>query len=392
VRLPGYDGPAPVPGEADKVHWGHRALATPLGRYDGQEVRTLGGSDWAGYFVVEVEVDSGHVGIGVSVGGPAGCWVVEQHLRHFVLGKSPFEVETIWDHMFRGSLFYGRKGLVLHAISAIDLALWDVMGRVSDRPVYELLGGPARERLSLYATTPDARAAKQQGFIGCKLPLSYGLASGRSGLRANVERFAQAREAIGPDLFLAYDCWMGLDVETAAELGHALMPYGPAWLEECLPPDDYWGYGQLRGRLPRRVGIAGGEHEATRWGFRALSSLGEVDILQPDPSWCGGMTEMAKIVAEAETEGRRVVPHTCSAYAWHACFAWACIPFGECILASARGDHQVPQFGELLVGEPLAHEGSLTISDLNGPGFGLELNRDVELVRPTLAVPQGSGG
>ncbi len=385
MSLPDYAGPAPVPDEDADVHWGRGPIATPLGRYQGHEVRTVAGSDWPGHFVVEVEADTGEIGLGISVGGPAGCWVVEQHLSHFVVGKSPFEFETIWDQMFRGSLFYGRKGLVIHAISAIDLALWDLMGRITGKPAYELLGGPSRERLQFYATTPNPTAAKEHGFIGCKLPLWHGVAAGREGARRNVERFAAAREIVGPDIFLAYDCWMGLDVETAAELGHELLPYEPAWLEECLPPDDYWGYRQLRGRLPKRVAISGGEHEATRWGFRALSSIGRVDLLQPDPSWCGGMTELAKIVAAAETEGRRVIPHTCGPYSLHAAFAWASIPFSECIMASPRGDHQIPQFGDLMIGEPLVEDGALHTRQLQHAGFGLDLNPDITLVRPTVA-------
>ena len=390
LSLRQYDGPAAVPDETADVHWGRRPVATPLARYRGHEVRTIAGSDWPGYFVVEVEASTGQVGLGVSVGGPAGCWVVEQHLSHFVLGKSPFEFEVIWDQMFRGSLFYGRKGLVLHAISAVDLALWDLMGRITGRPAYELLGGPSRDELEFYATTPNPEAAKAGGFTGCKLPLWYGVSAGRDGLKRNVDRFATAREIVGPDLMLAYDCWMGLDVETAAELGHRLLPYEPAWLEECLPPDDYWGYGDLRHRLPERIALSGGEHEATRWGFRSLSSIGRVDFLQPDPSWCGGMTELAKIVAEAETAGRRVVPHTCGAYSLHAGFAWASVPFSECILASPRGDHQVPQFGNLVTGEPLVRNGRLSVEDLARPGFGLDLNPDVELVRPTVTRLPGT--
>ena len=384
LSLPKYEGPAPVPDEGAEAHWGRRPLATPLGRYRGHEVRTIAGSDWSGYFVVEVEVDTGEVGVGVSVGGPAGCWVVEQHLSHFVVGKSPFEFEVIWDQMFRGSLFYGRKGLVVHAISAVDLALWDLMGRITGKPVYELLGGPSRERLEFYATTPDPKVAKERGFLGCKLPLWHGVSAGRDGLRRNVERFAAARDTVGPDVFLAYDCWMGLDVETAAELGHRLLPYGPGWLEECLPPDDYWGYRQLRRRLHESVAISGGEHEATRWGFHALSSIGQVDLLQPDPSWCGGMTELSKIVAAAEAEGRRVIPHTCGPYSIHAAFAWPSIPFSECILAAPGGDHQVPQFGGLMTGEPLVEGSSLDIRELRRPGFGLDLNAEIDLVRPTL--------
>jgi L-rhamnonate dehydratase len=379
------DRPKPVEASDDdgRIPWQLRPVASPLSHYPGREVRTVGGPDWVGHFVVEVEAESGEVGIGVSVGGEAGCWVVENHLAEFVVGAELTQLETIWDLMWRGSLFYGRRGLVVHAISAIDLALWDLAGKVSGRPVHELLGGPVRDSLEFYATTPDPAAARELGFIGCKLPLAHGMASGRAGLRSNVEAFAAARDAVGDDMFLAYDCWMSLDVQAACDLADALEPYRPAWLEECLPPDDYWGHRTLRSRLPASIALAGGEHEATRWGFRALTEIGGVDLLQPDPTWCGGLTELMRIIADAEVGGRRVVMHGASAYGIHPSFARVTVPYAECIITSASGAQVAPTFGDLFVDEPLPEAGRMHASALARPGFGLELNPDLDLVRPT---------
>jgi L-rhamnonate dehydratase len=381
------DRPKPVeavgPAQGGDRPWQLRPIASPLSHYPGREVRTVGGPDWVGHFVVEVEAESGEIGVGVSVGGEAACWVVEGHLAEFVVGADVTELERVWDLMWRGSLFYGRRGLVVHAISAIDLALWDLFGKVSGRPVHELLGGPVRDSLEFYATTPDPAAARELGFIGCKLPLAHGMASGRGGRRANVDAFAEARDAVGDDLFLAYDCWMSLDVQAAVELAHDLAPFSPAWLEECLPPDDYWGHRTLRSRMPPAVALAGGEHEATRWGFRALTEIGGVDLLQPDPTWCGGLTELLRIIDDAEVGGRRVVTHGASAYGIHPSLARASVPYAECIITSSSGAQVAPTFGDLFVDEPLPQQGVLHASALTAPGFGLVLNPDLDLVRPT---------
>ena len=120
---------------------------------------------------------------------------MEQHLRELVVGEPLDAIERLWDLMWRGSLSFGRRGLVVHAISAVDLALWDLLGHETGRPVHELLGGPVRDRLDFYATTDDVEVARSRGFIGCKLPLAHGLAAGPEGLRRNVETFARAREA-----------------------------------------------------------------------------------------------------------------------------------------------------------------------------------------------------
>lgn len=378
------EGPVFVapPSANEMVPWGRREIASPMSHYEGRAVRTVGHQGWVGHVIVEIEAANGQVGVGVSVGGRAACWIIEQHLSQFVLGHLASDVQSIWDLMWRGSLFYGRRGIVLHAISAIDLALWDLYGRSVAKPVYELLGGAARNQLSFYATTPNAQAAQEAGFIGCKLPLANGVLAGRDGIKRNVETFADARSSVGEDMFLAYDCWMALDVETAVELAFALLPYSPLWLEECLPPDDYWGYARLRGRFPRSIAVATGEHEGTRWGFRALSELGACDILQPDPTWCGGLTELMRIIAEAEVGGRRVVMHGSSVYGMHPSFAAISVPFAECILVSDTGAQVVPAFGDLFVSEPLPIGGVMDVSALSGPGFGLELNRDVELIRP----------
>jgi L-rhamnonate dehydratase len=140
--------------------------------------------------------------------------------------------------MWRATIFYGRKGLVLNAISAVDLALWDLLGKLRNEPVFELIGGAAYEELRFYATGPRPDLARELGFVGGKLPLRHGPAEGDEGLRRNVELAAEMRARVGDgdDFFLAYDCWMALDVPYTLALIDAIRDYRLKWIEEFLNP------------------------------------------------------------------------------------------------------------------------------------------------------------
>jgi L-rhamnonate dehydratase len=219
-------------------HWIDGRIATPMSVYpDYRDTRSSFGLNVLGSVVVEVEAADGTVGVGVSTGGLPACWIVEQHLARFVEGRRPDQIELIWDQMWRSTLFYGRKGLVLNALSAIDLALWDVLGRLRDEPVHALIGGAVVDELAFYATGPRPDLAKEMGFLGGKLPLAEGPGSGGEGLRRNVELAAEMRERVGDadEFFLAYDCWMALTLDYALRLVEGLRPYRFKWLEEALP-------------------------------------------------------------------------------------------------------------------------------------------------------------
>lgn len=364
-------------------HWVVGRVAAPISLYsEYRDSRATFGLDQPGSFVVEVEAESGEVGVAQSSGGPPACYIVERHLARFVEGADPRRTERIWDLMWRGSMHYGRRGLVVHAISAVDLALWDLVGKLRGEPIHALIGGAVRDELPLYATGPHADVARELGFIGAKLPLVYGPADGDEGLRKNVEIAERARAALGDDLLLAYDCWMALDVPYTLRLLDALCEVDLHWLEEFLPPDDYWGYAEVKRRAPRGPLLATGEHEATRWGFRQLIELGCCDIVQPDIAWCGGLSELLKIAALCEARGLPVVPHGQSVYSYHFSITRPLTPFAEFFMASPDGRSVAPFFGHLLVGEPLPEQGRVPLTALDRPGFGLELNPQAELERP----------
>jgi len=361
-------------------HWIDDHIATPMSIYpEYRQSRQSFGINVLGTLVVEIEADDGTVGFAVTTAGEIGAWIVENHLARFLEGRPVTDIERIWDQMYRSTLYYGRRGVVLNTISGVDLALYDLLGRLRGEPVYAMLGGPVRDKLQFYATGARPDIAQELGFIGGKMPLHHGPAEGEEGLRANVRQLADMRTAVGEDFWLMWDCWMSLDVGYATRLARAGAEHGLKWIEEALIPDDYWGYAQLKKQVPPQVLVTTGEHEATRWGFRQLLETG-VDIIQPDVGWCGGITELIKISALADAHGAMVIPHGSSVYSYHFVVTRTNSPFSEFLMMHETAEMVVPMFSPLLLGEPVPENGRLKVPDT--PGFGVELNPDVDRVRP----------
>jgi L-rhamnonate dehydratase len=364
-------------------HWIDDHISTPMSRYpEYRQSRQSFGINVLGTLVVEVEAEDGTIGFAVTTGGDPACYIVEKHLARFVEGRSPAEYEIIWDQMYYSTLYYGRKGLVVNAISGVDLAIWDLLGKLRGEPVYHMLGGAVREELQFYATGSRPDLAKDMGFIGGKLPLHHGPVEGVEGLHKNIALLADMRERVGPDFWLMYDCWMSLDVEYATRLATAAQEHSLKWIEEALSPDDYWGYAELRRNVPKGMMVTTGEHESTRWGFRMLLEMGCCDIIQPDVGWCGGLTELMKISALADAHGKMVVPHGSSVYSYHFVITRHNSPFAEFLMMHPDASEVVPMFSPQLLGEPVPQQGRLRASALDRPGFGVELNPQVHLHRP----------
>ncbi len=363
------------------AHWIDDHIATPMAKYPAyRQSRRTFGLNVLGTLVVEVEASNGVVGFAVTTAGEPGAWIVEKHLSRFVVGRKVTDVELIWDQMFLSTLHYGRKGLVLNAISGVDLALWDLLGKLRGEPVYQLLGGAVRDELVFYATSSRPDLARQMGFIGGKLPLHHGPAEGEDGLRKNLAELETMRGRVGPDFWLMLDCWMSLDLNYAVRLARAAHAAGLKWIEEALLPDDYWGYRELHRQVPAGMLVTTGEHESTRYGFRLLLEMDCCDIIQPDVGWCGGLTELLKISALAESHGKLVVPHGSSVYSYHFVITRHHSPFAEFLMMAPAADRVVPMFTPLLLDEPVPVNGRLRLPDT--PGFGVRLNPDCPLHRP----------
>jgi L-rhamnonate dehydratase len=362
-------------------HWIDDHIASPMARYpEYRQSRRSFGTNVLGTLVVEIEAENGVTGFAVTTGGEPAAFIVERHLARFLEGRDPAEVERIWDQMYNATLFYGRKGLVLNAISGVDLALWDLLGKLRDEPVYQLLGGAVRNEIVFYATGSRPDAARSLGFIGGKLPLHHGPAEGDEGLRKNLDEIAEMRSKTGKDFWLMLDCWMSLDLDYATRLAHAAWEYGLKWIEEPLSPDDYWGFAALKRAMPPGMLLTTGEHEATRWGFRMLLEMGCCDIIQPDVGWCGGITELIKIANLADSYGVPTIPHGSSVYSYHFVVTRHNSPYAEFLMMHPAANRVVPMFHPQLIGEPVPVDGRLQLADR--PGFGVDFNPEVALHRP----------
>jgi L-rhamnonate dehydratase len=239
-------------------------------------------------------------------------------LASLIVGENPLEMERLWYKMYRGSIYYGRRGVAIQALSAIDIALWDIAGKFYGQPIHVLLGAKWRDRVRAYASTlfrptPDAvrtatRRYVDQGFTAVKF--GWGVFGRDPDL--DVRLVEAAREALGSqrDLLIDTGWFIERTPKQAIRTIRALEPFGPFFVEEILHPEDYDGYRRVSEAVD--VLIACGEQEATEWGFRELVHRARVDVLQPDLSRCGGFTAARKIVYMAETANVLVIPHSWS--------------------------------------------------------------------------------
>ena len=358
------------PGENN--HWLVDSLiANPMsGHPKYRAKRSSWGVGVLGALVVEIETEDGTVGVATGSGGPPAAWLIRHHFARFLIGEDARNINRIWDALYRASLPYGRKGLPVMAISAVDLALWDLVGKVRGEPVYNLIGGLSRDEISFYCTGPDAGAIKAMGFWGAKVPLPEGPFDGEAGLRRNVAFLTAQRAAIGPGFPLMVDCYMALDVPYAIRLAEACKHLDIYWWEEVLSPEDVEGYRQIKAAHPLLKWTTG-EHEYTRYGFRKLIEERQIDILQPDVMWVGGLTELLRIAAHAAAYDTPVVPHGSGPYSYHFIASQTGPAFCEYVAASADGQSIAPVFGSLFVGEALPEQGRLRLG--TAAGFGMEL-------------------
>jgi L-rhamnonate dehydratase len=322
--------------------------------------------------IVKVISDEGVTGLGVTRGGAVVQSIIDAHLKSLLIGRDPRNVERLWDQMYQATLAYGRKGAAIMALSALDLALWDLVGKWMNQPLYRLFGGAVRDELPCYATHPDSHALVREGFVGTKIPMAYGPADGRDGLRKNVERIEKVRAAVGPDVDVMLDCWMSWNVEYTIQFARAAADLRVRWIEEPLPPDDLDGHVELRRRLTD-IQVATGEHEYTRFGFRELLRRGCADVLQPDVAWCGGITEIRRVAAMASAHGIPVIPHNGVLQPWamHLMFATPNSPMAEYLVFYGPEDQAPPP---IVQGELVPQGGRVRPSDLPGAGVAFDLD------------------
>jgi L-rhamnonate dehydratase len=344
-------------------------VANPMSIYPEYKAkRSSWNAQWGPELLVRVITDDGIEGIGGPV--PAGARIIiEEHFRHLLAGKDPFDVELLWDQMFRSSLPYGRKGLPIMAISAIDNALWDIIGKATGQPIYKLLGGATKESMPVYSTGNDVAFYHKLGFTGFKLAMPHGPVDGWAGIKKNTELIEKTREIVGPDGEIMLDCYMAWNVDYTLRMAHACEPYRVRWIEESLPPDDYEGYAEITAKSP--VAIATGEHEFTRWGHKELIARRCCHILQPDVMWVGGISELKKIAAMASAWGIDVIPHGGGLHPWalHVIQSTVNCPLVEWVVVGNEGEeNSIRPLFPYLDGAPVPVDGRIRASDAPGAG------------------------
>ena len=295
-------------------------------------------------FTVEVTTDKGIKGYGN--GGPGGGAIVTGHLAKLMMGRDPFDIERNWDICWRATMSYGRMGVTMNAISGFDMALWDIVGKALGMPVYKLLGGSTKERVPAYCTGNDIEQHVEFGYKMLKLAIPHGPASGRAGMKENVELVKRARQALGPDGEIMLDCWMAWTERYTIEMAEMMAPYRVYWMEEVLQPHDYAGFGRLNTSI-KSTRIATGEHEYGRYGFRYLLEANGASIWQPDIQWCGGLTELRRISAMASAYDIPVIPHGGGLNgSIHFTMANVNAPWAELFLPAPGGPKEVYQLFE----------------------------------------------
>ena len=233
--------------------------------------------------------------------------VVDEQLRPFLLGKDALAQEKLWDQLYRSNR-HSRRGFFLMAIRAVDHTLWDLRGRYFKTPVYRLLGGPTRQSVEAYASClgyslePDkaqTRAAqlKHEGYRYQKWFLAYGPGDGPEGLRKNVDLVRMLREAVGEDVELMFDVYSGWDLTYTLEWAKQVERYRPRWIEEATQAEKIDSFAQLR--KGTSIPVASGEHIQGRWEVYDYLKAGALSVVQCDPEWCGGTTELQKICTVA---------------------------------------------------------------------------------------------
>lgn len=349
-------------------------VANPMSIYPRyKERRSSWGAHWGNEVLVRIFTDDGLEGVGATAPAPAKA-LIEDHFGRLLIGEEPFDIEMLWDQMFRASLPYGRKGLPIMAISAVDVALWDLIGKATGLPVWRLLGGKTKATIPVYSTGNDVAFYHQLGFRGFKLAMPYGPADGAEGMRKNVELVERSREIVGAESEIMLDCYMAWNVEYTVRIARLLEPYRVRWIEECLPPDDYEGYAELARRIDSTT-VATGEHEYTRWGFKELIARRCCHILQPDLAWVGGITEARKIAAMASAWGLEVIPHAGGLQPWalHFIASQVNCPQAECVVIGNAGESEpVRSLYPFLHGVPLPQNGAINPTDT--PGIGVTVD------------------
>lgn len=354
---------------------------------------------------VRVEADSGETGLGETAGeAVAVAPLVHSMLAPLVIGADPRRIELIWQRCFRAINFRGSGGAELRALSALDIALWDLLGRLTGEPVHTLLGGACRDRVPVYNTCGNygairdldrsleepaslARDLLSQGITSMKIwPFDRsaeetgGQRISPQALAAGLEPVAAIRDAVGAEMDIAIEGHGQWNLPAAARIAHALEPLRPIWLEDMIWPDNPRVLGELRSRTT--IPVIASERTMTRFGTAQLLDSGACDVVMTDLAWTGGLTEGRRIATVASTRLLPVAPHNCAGPVTHLATLHFCAHIPNLMLMETIRAFYFGYFPEIVGCVPVPNEhGCLPVPD--GPGLGAELTASF-LERPEL--------
>ena len=332
------------------------------------------------WLICEIETDDGHIGIGNAALAPQLVKkTIDEYLKPLVIGEDPFDYAYIWEKMYIRTHAWGRRGLGRVAISAIDIAICDILGKLTNKPVFKLLGGRTKEKIPVYASKlysqpikdlqNEAEKYKKQGFKMFKMRFGWGPKDGPEGMRKNIEIVEAVREVIGEDTDLMLECYMGWNLDYSKRMIPKLVKFNPRWLEEPVIADDIHGYAELNNM--NAIPISGGEHEFNLFGFKQLLDLKAVSYIQYDNNRVGGFTIAQKINALAEAYQVPVIPHAGQMHNYHLTMSNFNCPISEFFPV-----HDVEIGNELFYyifeGDPAPIDGMIDLDD-NVPGLGLKV-------------------
>ena len=323
---------------------------------------------------VHIHTDEGTIGLGMAPGQRAIREVIHQNLSGVLVGQDPFMIEKLWQDMFWRVRGFGRKGVAFQAIAAIDIALWDLKGKILNQPIYRLLG-PAHESVPVYGSggwtnySETELVAEQTGYVERGIPrvkMKVAKDFGRAE-REDIERLSAVRDAVGDDVEIYVDANNGYYAKQAIKMSNIFEEFDVAWFEEPVLADDIPGLAQVS--QATTIPVATGEHEYTKYGFRDLLIAGAVDIVQPDVHRVSGITEWMKVAAMADAFNLPVAPHGVSLVHLHCAMATPNLKVVEVLGAEEQSNSvwwtEVPPY-----------DGGTWSPFADRPGLGLEISPD----------------
>lgn len=346
-----------------------------------------------GWIWVRIHTDEGLVGIGETYprSHEEGA-VIRNSLAPIILGKDPTDIEMLWHDMLLRIAYHGWAGAEIRGISAIDIALWDLLGKITNQPIYKILGGKCRHKIRIYNTCYDhvydfnkdadklAKELLASGIKAMKIwPFDSTALKNRGQYITNdeldkcLEPIKKIRDAVGDEMDVAMEFHGFWNLPSAVKIAQALESYKPMWLEEMLPQDNMKSYALLAKETSLPLCIS--ERLMTRYQFRELIELGAAKFIMPDICWCGGITEAKKIASLADTYYLPIAPHNCGGPILHFASIHLAAHVNNLFILETVRKHYLIDYHDFITNMIVSKDGYMPLPE--GPGLGIKINDEI---------------